>query len=318
VVDFQYRWSPAYAAGMERVLRAGVPSTFTFHNVFGEGGGILRPFSYVNDTLMKLHIAKYDRIACVSEFVRRDLVSRGFPAERVRVCHNALDAPADSVGVAQLPGPFGLFVGRLVRTKGVEHLLYALEILRDLRGSELDFVVAGEGPRRDRLARLAARLGLQRVRFAGQVPEDEKWRMLRSCSLFVLPSIAESFGLALLEAMSIGRPVVASRVGGVPEVVGDAGIIVPAGSPPALARAIGALLDDPGRARHLGAAAAARASRFTWPEAAGTMLAMYSEAIDERRSPLSSRRPHRTAVSVPAARAGDGRAVVLEPFRSDS
>ncbi|MGH7340690.1 MAG: glycosyltransferase family 4 protein, partial [Candidatus Rokuibacteriota bacterium] len=318
VVDFQYRWSPAFTLGMERVMRAGIPATFTFHNVFGEGRGILRPFSYLNDSMMKLHISKYDRITCVSDFVRRDLVARGFPSPKIRVCHNALDPPPRGADDAATAGGFGLFVGRLIRTKGLEHMLRALALLRDATGAELPFVIAGDGPRRDRLAALAARLGLERVRFAGRVSESEKWSLLRSCSVFVMPSIAESFGVALLEAMSAGRPVIASRVGGMPEVVAGAGVLVPPGDPAALAGALCTIVADRPLAIRLGAAASERALMFSWRDAARTMLSIYQEAIVANEVRRHAAADYRPAGSGLAARTADARTVGIEPFRSDS
>lgn len=317
-VDCQYRWSPAYAMGMERVLREGVPATFTFHNVFGEGRGILRPLSYVNDSVMKLHISKHHRIACVSDFVRRDLVRRGFPAERVRVCHNALDPPNPAGARSGPGGTFGLFVGRLISTKGLEHLLRALALLKRARGRELEFVIAGDGPRKDRLVALASRLRLRRARFAGRISEDEKWALMRSCALFAMPSVDEAFGMAALEAMSCGRPVVSTCVGGLPEVVGEAGLLVGPRSPGEIAGAMERILEDPALAAHLGALARSRAAGFTWEDAASKMLTIYREASGERAATARGVRDYRPAGSGLAASTGEGRGAGLEPFRSDS
>ena len=318
VVDFQYRWSPAFTLGMERVLRVGVPSTFTFHNVFGEGRGILRPLSYLNDSMMKLHISKYDRIACVSGFVKRDLESRGFPSGKIRVCYNALDPPCREEAPDTTGADLGLFVGRLIRTKGVEHLLHALALLREKTGRELPFIVAGDGPRRDRLVALASRLGLCQVKFPGRVSEEEKWRLLRSCSVFVMPSVAESFGVALLEAMSLGRPVIASDVGGMPEVVGRAGILVAPGSPDSLAAALIRLLADALLSSRLGALAKARAGGFRWSDASRAMLGIYEEAITAKVQHGGRVAVYRPVASGLAVSTRDGRRVSIDPFSSDS
>jgi len=318
VVDFQYRWSPAFTLGMERVLGAGVPGAFTFHNVFGEGRGILRPLSYLNDSMMKLHISKYDRIACVSGFVKRDLESRGFPSEKIRVCYNALDPPLDEESPDTTGADLGLFVGRLIRTKGVEHLLHALASVRESTGRELPFVIAGDGPRRDRLVALASRLRLRQVRFPGRVPEEEKWRLLRSCSVFVMPSVAESFGVALLEAMSLGRPVIASDVGGMPEVVGQAGILVAPGSPESLATALMRLLADPRLSSRLGALAKTRAGGFRWSDASRAMLGIYEEAIAARAKDGGRVADYRPTGSGLRASTRDGRRAPIDPFSIDS
>jgi 1,4-alpha-glucan branching enzyme len=242
VIDFQYRWAPDYTLAMERAMGGGAAMVFTFHNVFGEGEGILRPISYVNDSAVSIHLKKYDRILCVSGFVRDDLIARGFPLERTCVVPNGID-PNVASGASIGDDGFGLYVGRLVRTKGIHTLLYALAALKK-RGIKIDFKVAGDGPQKDRLIALAKRLDLDNVKFLGRVSDEEKWRLYARCSYLVLPSIFESFGMVLLEAMLFGKPVIATRVGGIPEVAGEAGILVPPEDARALADAVAYLSAD--------------------------------------------------------------------------
>ena len=94
--------------------------------------------------------------------------------------------------------------------------------------------------------------------------------------MLVMPSLFESLGLAAAEAMSYGKPVVASDSGGLPEVVGDGGIVVPAKDPKRLAEAINALLRDDSRRHDLGAKAKARAARYSWDLAADEMEKIYA------------------------------------------
>ncbi len=171
-----------------------------------------------------------------------------------------------------------LALSRLVPIKGLDDAVRALA-----RVPEGELVVAGAGPDRERLSSLA-RTSSARVRFEGHVAFERKSALLHAADAFVLPSVLEAGGrregipTALLEAMSAGLPIVATRTGGIPDLVRDGreGILVPPRRPDAIADAIGSLARDPERARALGEAARARASRHAWPaqrEAMASLLA---------------------------------------------
>lgn len=148
-------------------------------------------------------------------------------------------------------------VGRLEPRKGTDTLLDAFAALRS-EHSDVALVVVGEGPLRLELAARAERLGIaSRVRFLGDRPDVDE--VLAALDLFVLPSRTEGMSNALLEAMAMALPVVATAVGGTPEVITDgrSGLLVPADDPPAMAASIGFVLADPARGRGLGAAARA-------------------------------------------------------------
>jgi glycosyltransferase involved in cell wall biosynthesis len=214
------------------------------------------------------------RAVAVSEATRRMMVEReGVPASRVAVVWNGMDplpAPtAADVRAARLS--LGLtdaavvcaLVARLHEEKGHAVLLRALpEVLRAV--PDLVVLCAGDGPHRAALERETAERGLTaHVRFLGQRADVPA--LLALSSLAVLPSLAESFGFAALEAMSLGRAVVASRSGGLPEVVadGETGLLADVGDAAGLAAAMTALLRDPARREAMGAAGRARAALFT-------------------------------------------------------
>jgi len=134
-------------------------------------------------------------------------------------------------------------VGALAEKKGHAYLLEALAQVRERRPAELD--VVGDGELRSVLEARAAELGLgSAVRFHGELPKEEVARLMAAADLFVLPSLHETFGCVLIEAMASGLPSVATRVGGVPEVLPpEAGLLVTARDPEALAEAIEATLD---------------------------------------------------------------------------
>ncbi len=198
----------------------------------------------------------------VSDFLLDEL--RRHPhAPVLRRIHNGVDAarfaPAEDRGAS---GALCVAAAaRLVPGKGIDRLLGAVAELRHL---PLRLEIAGDGPERESLTRLAAELRLDgAVTFRAGV--DDMPRFWRSCDVAVVPSdtFVESFSMATLEAMACGVPVVATRNGGIPEVLGDgeAGTIVPPGDPAALAAAIRGYATDPDlRVRH-GAAGRARAER---------------------------------------------------------
>jgi glycosyltransferase involved in cell wall biosynthesis len=150
-----------------------------------------------------------------------------------------------------------LILARLDRGKGHQFMIDALasQRLRSI-GRSLRLVLVGEGQTRERLQKQCERLGLtEQVIFAGRVPHDEVPAILSAADIVALPSTAEGMPLSLLEAMAAGHPVVASRVGAIPDIVNDrvSGLLVAPGSPDALSRAIDELIRSPELAERLGA-----------------------------------------------------------------
>jgi len=212
-------------------------------------------------------------IIAVSNAVKQHLVAQGMPPDLITVVHNgvdlrALSRPDASASVRAewgLPegAPLLITVGRLVPTKGHRDLLQALSILaRDPRWQELRLLVVGAGPLLLPLQREAEQMNLAgRAVFCGfrrDVPP-----FLQAADIFVLPSVQEGLSLSALEAMALGKPVVACRVGGTTEVVvdGETGLLVAPGRPAELARALERLLAHPEEARAMGAAGRRRAQQ---------------------------------------------------------
>lgn len=158
--------------------------------------------------------------------MRDALVSRGYSPGYITTIPTGLDdEPSEGPG----DGDFALFVGRLVPTKGLDCLVDAM---RDVDGK---VVICGKGPEMKNLSKRISRYGLEdRVELRGFVSDEERARLMGECRFFVMPSLFESFGLAAVEAMSRGRPLVCSDADGLPSTVGDAGYIVPKGDPKAL------------------------------------------------------------------------------------
>lgn len=153
------------------------------------------------------------------------------------------------------PGRYFLFVGRLVPYKGAATFVRALRLAGDPEA-----VIAGRGPQREELERLAADLGLRRLRFAGFVPDAELPGLVQGAIAAVVPSeVYETFGYAAYEAMAVGRPVVASRIGPLPELIrdGETGLLFDPGDSEGLAVRLSLLNGDRDRAHRMGCAARA-------------------------------------------------------------
>ncbi len=209
----------------------------------------------------------------------------GVPAERVRVVHLAptpLGPPtAETVENVRarygLDGRFLLYVGTLEPRKNLATLLRAFARLPAAAAVRL--VLAGpRGWLDEPVVAAAARQG-ERVRLLGPVPADDLAALYAAATAFVFPSLYEGFGLPPLEAMAAGTPVVAARASCLPEVLGDAALLVPPIDEEALAAALGRLLDDPALRDDLRARGLAQAARYSWERTAAATLAVYREAL---------------------------------------
>ncbi|MBI2077321.1 MAG: glycosyltransferase family 4 protein [Euryarchaeota archaeon] len=280
VVDFHFRWSPSYAKAFRR-SRAG--RVFTYHNTFGEGSGALGFFSRLNDRWTRRYIAESHRIVAISKFIWDDLKTNGFPEDRFALVPNGVDAEALRAQAQPVDEPLAdtlVAVGRLVAVKGYDTLIRALPQMPP----EVRLLICGEGPEKETLKRLAAEVGVaDRVQLPGWVPEPRKLGILQRCLAFVHPARFEAFGLAPLEAMAMGAPVIATRIGGLPEVVGDAGILVDPEDPKGIAHAVHRIRSDPEERRRFVEAAAHQAKAYHWNPVALKLLRIYEQAIAMRK-----------------------------------
>ncbi len=253
-----------------------------------------------------------DGVIAVSESMRRDVRQLyGVPEEKVRVIHNGIDLdryrPAPDPSVLDRLGidrkaPYILFVGRITRQKGIIHLVDAIKSVRP----GVQAVLVAGAPDTPEIGReLAEHVEHARrdspnpVLWIPQVlPKDEVIALYSQASLFVCPSVYEPFGIINLEAMACGTPVVASAVGGIPEVVvpGETGWLVPIDAVgggdfepkvPAryaadLAGAINRLLDDPAELRRMGARSRERVEQlFGWDSIARRTVAFYRDLLSD-------------------------------------
>jgi glycosyltransferase involved in cell wall biosynthesis len=272
------RSAPSRVAGVAAAV-AGRHRVTTDHGLGGGGWGGLLP-------------ALFERFLTVSEFSAAIL---GVPRERTRIIYGGVDPARFHPGTDSAAARDGvLYLGRITPHKGVDRLLRALPQAASL-------TVAGSTghdprpPERDYPALLHRLAGGRSVRFIGTVADDDVPQLYRRASVFVLPTVdmtcygrpvamTELLGLSVLEAMASGTPVVASRTGGLPEVIrdGETGFLVTPGDVPELHDRLDRLLRDAALARRMGRAARQLVlDRFTWQATAQRCLAAYAE-LDTR------------------------------------
>lgn len=216
-----------------------------------------------NDINLKLYnkldrfVLRYaDKIMAVSEGIKKDLMSNGLKESKIALVQNAVEQNGNKELFSQNRKAkrqlFNIqnkdfvvgYIGRLSEEKGVKYLLEAISMLRGL-DLPIRTIIIGDGPQRKELEEVAKKTSiLDRTHFTGFQSDIESW--LPAMDLFVLPSLTEGTPLALLEAMAEGIPVVASAVGGVPQVVqtGKNGILVSPGKPEEIKNAIRLLFKD--------------------------------------------------------------------------
>ena len=223
-------------------------------------------------------------VAAISSFTAREVVEATGVEPRIIPYGIALP-PEEGFWPAQRG--LILTVGRLVARKGHVFLIEAMALLRD--HPEARLVIVGEGHERPELEAAIGRLGLaDRVELTGRISDEALNRLYQACHIFVLPAIVDSggdtemLGMVSLEAMRYRKPVIATRVGGITDIVqdGETGILVAQRDPHALADAIDRLLGDPALAERLGIGGYEFARQhFAWPAVLEQTLALYAMAV---------------------------------------
>ncbi len=277
-------------AGRHR-RRFGTPLVLTahFHPIWSIEGGWIRHRlrGFYDRRIAGPVVEAADVVIVQTREEARLLGSLGLPLRRVEILppgYRPLPPPPDEPGSfaarAGVDGPFALFVGRLASNKGLLDLLDAFAIVAREHPAARLVIVGEDGGMRSAVESRIRSAGLERsVRLLGHLDDD---RLLaaayREAAVTVLPSEYEAFGLVLLESLAQGTPVIASRVGGIPEVVDDgrAGLLVPPGSVPELSGAIRRLWEDPALGRRLGEYGRSTVvPRFTWEALADRLDAIY-------------------------------------------
>ncbi|HQL80869.1 MAG TPA: glycosyltransferase family 4 protein, partial [Spirochaetota bacterium] len=233
-------------------------------------------------TLMQSIVSKrLDHIITVSEDSKR-AINRDFgvPLEQQTVVYNGIDRNVfrPLPGIKKKKGKI-IFVGNI--EDGKKGFAYLLKAMPRIAKSATVTAVDGGAPHRKVTDRLMSTLGLGgRVDFTGKTSTEELVRHYSEAELAIVPSVYEGFGLPAAEAMSCSVPVISSDGGALPEVVGDAGVVVPARDHEAIADAVNGLLADPKRMRELGRAGIERVKEhFNWEKAVREIVGVYRRYI---------------------------------------
>jgi glycosyltransferase involved in cell wall biosynthesis len=238
-----------------------------------------------------------ERIFTVSETSKADILRYcDVPAERIIVVYNAIDdrfaAPPDMDAVErvreryQLNGPFALYVGNIKPHKNLERLIDAFDLVRRNGYERLELLIIGDQiSKYPRLRRAVEKHKLHKhVRFLGFVADDTLAALYRLATVFVFPSLYEGFGLPPLEAMASGTPVVTSNRSSLPEVVGDAAVLVDPYSAASIAEGIQRVLSDADLRRTLSERGLARAREFSWETSIRRIHEVYMDVAEQRSS----------------------------------
>lgn len=289
--DVDLFWSPLITLP----VRCPVPAVATVHDLTA----LLMPETHtlkVRWSLLPFLVRSFERarrLVTISQATADDLAFQ-FPQcrEKIRVVYPGIDpefqpgAPAEIAATrAELDAPEGyvLYVGTLEPRKNVGAVLDAWEALRAQDPGLPPLVLAGPyGWGSERLARRIQRLAGAGggVRSLGRIERSRLVRVFQAARVFVYPSLYEGFGFPAAEALACGVPVVASSSSSLPEVVGDAGLLVAPGDSAALAMKIQSILQDPGREAEMRERAPAQAARFRWDRAAREMEEVFLEALE--------------------------------------
>ncbi len=283
--------SPYY----KRPLVAPCPVVLTIHDLFFIGyPGRRRPlYDLAMTALARLYARRASAIVADSEHSKRAIVARlGIAPAKVTVIPVALGAEfgpeplTDAVKLRYgIASPYILYVGNFMPHKNLPRLLSAYAALPGtLRAGHALVLAGGDRVGRPPLEALAARLGVSdRVMFPGLVHDRDLPALYAGAAVFVLPSLEEGFGLPALEAMACGAPVVASNRGALPEVVGDAALIVDPDAEAEIAHALARVLSDAPLARDLGSRGRARAQLFAPERTAERVVALLRDVSEGRR-----------------------------------
>jgi len=243
---------------------------------------------------MKKSCRHADHIVTVSDFSKREIIHYlHVPKEKISVVPNAVDHAiyhADYtekqiqkvLGKYQVQREYFLYLGTIEPRKNLERLLDAYEKLYQKRKRTVhmpQLVLAGKrGWLCEGIYEKARKLNAgKKILFIGYVEPQDSPVLMCGAKAFVFPSLYEGFGMPPLEAMACGTPVIASNVSALPEVVGDAGILVNPHSEEEIFQAMQVLLEDDAYRKHLGRLGAARAAEYTWVKSAGLLMDVYQE-----------------------------------------
>jgi glycosyltransferase involved in cell wall biosynthesis len=259
-----------------------------FHDVAIATNNVVRKLLSTAHNLSGLLLVRLsaDLVFVINESARGRCLKFGIKEEKIVKTSNAVDvisAVGDNVDIEAREFD-ACFLGRLEKSKGVFDLLSIWKLMRCQRPNAR-LAIMGDGPEKERVRKLSMKMGLENnFTLIGFVSGEEKYRMLKSSSVFVFPSYLESWGIAVAEAMSCGLPVVAYDLPVYKEVFEDKLVTVPLGDVDAMVRQVLLLLENPQDAKKTGEANREFVGRYDWSVVAQRELARIMKLTEEGRS----------------------------------
>jgi glycosyltransferase involved in cell wall biosynthesis len=280
-------------------LRIGIPTIVTVHDIIylekinlTKGSWYQRIGNLYRRWNVPRIVGKAARIITVSDFEKRR-ISEYFSGKKDKICtiYNGVGTHFHKVTAPdvlqsarvkyKLPEKYVFYLGNTDPKKNMEGVLKALSILR--KRNELDFTLLMLDIDRDFLNNMAEKIGdvviLKHITFSGYVPNEELPAIYSLATAFLYPSLRESFGIPILEAMACGVPVVTSNTSSMPEVAGDAAVFADPFDPESIASSLKRVLDDDELRARLTERGYSRAARFTWKNNAVETLRLYSSVL---------------------------------------
>jgi glycosyltransferase involved in cell wall biosynthesis len=244
------------------------------------------PWSWLLDAELRLLLPRVDRVIVFSEYMK-ELLCRHVARQKIKLLPLGVDLQSYGAARREMVKSDGqvrmVFVGRLATVKGLEFLIKAIGLMRST--FQFHTYIIGVGGIQSRLEALVKDLRLEdKVELCGYLSEEKKLACLKNSDIFVLPSLYEPIPLAILEALAAGLPVIASDVGGIPELVRDGynGLLVKPGNPPELAAALSKLVDDRELRDRLASNAKPSVGGYDWSCAAKRYLEFYEELSETK------------------------------------
>ncbi len=276
-------WSPAHR--LPRYLPDSIATVVTIHDlVWKHAPETMRPLSrFLDAKLMPQTIRMAEKVIAVSQWTANDLITEIPEAEaKTSVIYEANSLISCNLsGIDKVDGKYILFVGTLEPRKNLPRLLNAYSLLsKTIRDKHPLVIVGGKGWGKDNIYSIIEQLSIgKHVMVLGYLSDEELASVYRQSYLFVMPSLYEGFGLPLLEAMSMGVPVVTSNISSLPEVVGDNAVMVDPNNVKSIKDGIEEVLIDTELKDRLSKTGLDRAKLFSWEKAAKETLAVFEESL---------------------------------------
>lgn len=232
---------------------------------------------------LNVSIKYADKIVSVSKFTKKVLVARGVESKKISVIYSGVNSIPKTLAINNIYEDYIVNNGGLDRRKNTDGLIKSFALVHK-RFPKLKLVITGENERfKNELNHLIKSLGMcDSVVFTGYISDQEMGSLIKNAKCLCYPSIIEGFGFPVLEAFSLGIPVVASNTSSIPEIAGKSAILVNPKNTKQIAGAIIKVLSDLQLHKKLGISGIKQAKKFSWSNAAAKYLSLYNQVLNEK------------------------------------